>query len=447
MKAAALLPAVGLLLPAVGLLAACGQDEGDGPDAGRPGAKPRPTAPRVTARSVMKHVRALQRVADRNGGNRAAGTRGDRASARYVAARLRRAGYRVRMEPVSFSFFQQRGRPRLSSRPTGRLRVRTLQYSGGGRARARLATVRDRGCERSDFASFPRGRVALIKRGECTLRSKVQRAQRAGAAGAVIFNEGGPGKAGLITGTLGSPGARIPAVFATHQDGLTLARTRPRVELAVRATSARRTTYNVLGDSRFGRGRRVMLGGHLDSVQEGPGANDNASGASTVLAIAEREASRPRPGGRPLRVGFWAAEEEGLIGSRRHVRKLPKSRRDALLVYMNLDMVGSRRGEPFTYGSDQPVVERLDEAARAVIVRRGGKPREESLGRNSDHAPFEDAGIPVYGLFSGAGAPHDSCYHRRCDTLRQIGRPILDDLSRAAAAAVGTALDPRKAEK
>lgn len=443
---AVVLPAVGLLLPAVGLLAACGQNELDGQDRGRAGAKP-PPAPRVTARSVMTHVRALQRVADRNGGNRAAGTRGDRSSARYVAGRLRRAGYRVRMEPVRFSFFRQRGRPRLASRPTGRLRVRTLEYSAGGRARARVAAVSGLGCRPSDFASFPRGRVALVKRGECTLRSKVLRAQRAGASGAVILNEGTAGRRGLIPGTLGSPGARIPAVFATHADGLALLRARPRVELAVRATSERRTTYNVLGDSRFGHGKRVVLGGHLDSVPEGPGANDNASGASTALAIAEREASRPRPGGRPLRVGFWAAEEEGLIGSRRHVRRLSKSRREALLVYLNLDMVGSRHGGRFTYGSDQPVVKRLDEAARSVIERRGGKPKKESLGSNSDHAPFQDADVPVYGLFSGAGAPEDGCYHRRCDTVRQIGRRTLDDLSRAAAAAVGTALDPRKAEK
>ncbi len=71
MKAGALLPAVGLLLPA------CAQDE---PPSQRPAegaAKQAPAAaPKVTGASVMTHVRALQRVADRNGGNRAAGTGG-----------------------------------------------------------------------------------------------------------------------------------------------------------------------------------------------------------------------------------------------------------------------------------------------------------------------------------------------------------------------------------
>ena len=30
-----------------------------------------------------------------------------------------------------------------------------------------------------------------------------------------------------------------------------------------------------------------MVGAHLDSVPEGPGMNDNASGAAAVLAVAE----------------------------------------------------------------------------------------------------------------------------------------------------------------
>ncbi len=294
----------------------------------------------------------------------------------------------------------------------------------------------------------PAAASRLMRRGECTLRSKVLRAQRAGAKGAVIFNDGAPRRTGLIRGTLGSPGARIPAVFATHADGQALLRARGRVDLAVRASSRRRLTRNVIGDSPFGSGReRVVLGGHLDSVPEGPGMNDNASGASTVLAIAEREGTRPQPGRRPLRVAFWAAEEEGLVGSRQHVRRMSRADRDDILAYVNLDMVGSRRGRRYTYGSDGAVVDRLDDAARGVIRARGGTPQERSLGGSSDHAPFRRAGVPVYGLFSGAGAPEDTCYHRRCDRIGQIDRRTLDDLSRAAAAAVGAALDPRKVSR
>jgi Zn-dependent M28 family amino/carboxypeptidase len=430
----------------------------------------------VSARAVLAHVRALERVADRHGGNRAAGSAGDRASARYAAARLRAAGYRVRLEPVRFPYFRERSRPRLRvpGVPARRLgEVRTMAFSAGGRARGAVQPVdvelppapvsrSDSGCEASDFGGFRRGRIALIQRGTCTLRRKVANAQRAGAPGVVIFNEGQRGRTDAIAGSLGGPGLRVPAVFVGHAAGVALSRARGEVVLAVNAISERRTTHNVVADSPFGRGReRVMLGAHLDSVPGGAGANDNASGVGTVLAVAERAAERG--GRRPLRVGLWGAEELGLHGSRRHVAGLARRERARIAAYVNLDMVGSANGGRFTYGSGQPEVARLEAAAARTLRERGAAPRRRSLGGGSDHAPFERAGVPVFGLFSGAGGqktpdqrrawggrsgrPYDPCYHRRCDRAARIDRRTLDDLSRAAAAAVDAALTPDRRRK
>ena len=60
------------------------------------------------------------------------------------------------------------------------------------------------------------------------------------------------------------------------------------------------------------------------------------------------------------------------------------------------------------------------------------RPRERGLGGGSDHAPFDRAGIPIVGFFSGAGAPYDRCYHRRCDRLDGINRRALAELGGAA---------------
>ncbi|MER5436046.1 M20/M25/M40 family metallo-hydrolase [Streptomyces sp. NPDC002588] len=51
--------------------------------------------PVVTAAQVMPHLEALQRIADRDGGNRAHGTRGYRDSVAYVQAALDKAGFRT----------------------------------------------------------------------------------------------------------------------------------------------------------------------------------------------------------------------------------------------------------------------------------------------------------------------------------------------------------------
>ncbi|HIT74172.1 MAG TPA: M28 family peptidase, partial [Candidatus Avipropionibacterium avicola] len=65
------------------------------------------------------------------------------------------------------------------------------------------------------------------------------------------------------------------------------------------------------------------------------------------------------------------------------------------------------------------------------------------IGNASDHAPFDAAGIPVGGIFTGAddrmsddqaettggvaGEPYDSCYHRDCDTLDQVVTPYVTE--------------------
>ena len=57
-----------------------------------------------------------------------------------------------------------------------------------------------------------------------------------------------------------------------------------------------------------------MAGAHLDSVQAGPGINDNGSGSAALLEIAEQMAKvKPQ---NTVRLAWWGAEESGLIGSR-----------------------------------------------------------------------------------------------------------------------------------
>ncbi|MBD0690696.1 M20/M25/M40 family metallo-hydrolase [Streptomyces sp. CBMA123] len=58
-------------------------------------------APTVTTAEVMPHLQALQRIADRNGGNRAHGTRGYTESVAYVKQALDRAGFRTQLHRFS----------------------------------------------------------------------------------------------------------------------------------------------------------------------------------------------------------------------------------------------------------------------------------------------------------------------------------------------------------
>jgi Iap family predicted aminopeptidase len=254
------------------------------------------------------------------------------------------------------------------------------------------------------------GDIALIRRGECFFRDKAVYAEQAGAAAALVVDQ----ERRPVAATLQRPGVRIPVLALGSAGGEGLAGRRATV--TVHAVSSRRETASVIAESGPADAPRVvMAGGHLDSVPAGPGLNDNGSGVAALLHVAERLAPRDLP----LRFAFWGAEEIGLVGSRRYVNGLDGAERDRIAAYLNLDMVGSPDSAPQVYDGG-----RIEAVLRRHLPRGT---RDVELEGNSDHASFEQARIPVGGIFTGL----DACYHQRCDTLRNVDRGVLAQSARA----------------
>ena len=408
-----------------------------------------------TAGDPWTHLRALATIGAGNRGNRAAGTPGGVATENLIASRLRDAGWAVRFERVSFPFFDER-RPPLVELPGGRRLaaggdVRTLSYSGAGDVRAPVRVVgggrTDAGCRDGDWDGFPRGQIALVRRGVCPFAAKARRAQGAGAAAIVIDDRDANGRRGPVSGTLGAPGIRIPTVAVDGESGAGLARADGGVRVRVDAVSEQRAARNVVAELPGTAGDRVvMAGAHLDSVPAGPGVNDDGSGVATLLALADRLGRGPRPRD-TLRFGFWTAEELGLYGSRAYVRSLSAAERRRVRSYVNLDMVGSPNAVLETYGSGD-----TEAALRRALDARGPAPAASSIGGASDHASFQRAGIEVGGVFTGAservgaaeakrfgaraGQPADPCYHRACDTLANVDRSMVGRVADVVEAAL-----------
>ena len=84
------------------------------------------------------------------------------------------------------------------------------------------------------------------------------------------------------------------------------------------------TTFNVFAETGNGAGESgnndkvVMVGAHLDSVQAGPGIQDNGSGSASILEIARIWPMYPT---RSDSLGL-GAEESGLVGSNFYVSSL-----------------------------------------------------------------------------------------------------------------------------
>src|SRR5688500_10589470 len=67
-----------------------------------------------------------------------------------------------------------------------------------------------------------------------------------------------------------------------------------------------------------------VVSSHFDSVEPGPGADDNTSGTAALLDAARVLARRPQPA--TIKFAWFTGEEAGLLGSREFVRRAVAAR-------------------------------------------------------------------------------------------------------------------------
>jgi Zn-dependent M28 family amino/carboxypeptidase len=201
----------------------------------------------------------------------------------------------------------------------------------------------------------------------------------------------------------------------------------------------------------------IMVGAHLDSVDAGPGIQDNGSGSSAVLETALQMAKvKPR---NKVRFAWWGAEEAGLVGSIHYVENLSQDELDDITLYLNFDMIGSPNYVFFIYdGDDSDAVgagpgpqgsTQIEALFESFYKKRGEAFKGTDFDGRSDYGPFIAAGIPAGGLFTGAegiktpeeaaiwggtaGDQYDPCYHLACDDFDNISLEALDINSDAVA--------------
>ena len=424
---------------------------------------------------VREHQAALQSIADANGGTRAAGTDGYTASVDYVVDTLEAAGWKVTLDEFPFVFFPPATLEQLTP-VTATYETGVFTASGSGEVTGNVIPVdinlvppraSTSGCEDSDYDGLDfsgPSDIALIQRGTCTFSDKAVNAEANGAEAVIIFNQGNdPTREGLIVGTLlPGPVVNIPVVGASFADGEALAQAGSTALINVDPPESR-PQVNVIAELPGANNDNVvMAGAHLDSVQAGPGINDNGSGSAALLELAQ-QLGKLRPEN-TLRFAWWGAEESGLIGSTEYVNGLSQAERDRIALYLNFDMIGSPNYVFMIYDGDEsgfpapvPVpdgsiaIEDLFESYFTLV----GEPYDDAeFSGRSDYQAFIANDIPAGGLFTGAevpktaeqqaiwggtvGAQFDPCYHLACDTFDNNSLKALDVNSDAIAFAVLT---------
>ncbi|MEU4220682.1 M20/M25/M40 family metallo-hydrolase [Actinoplanes sp. NPDC026623] len=192
-------------------------------------------------------------------------------------------------------------------------------------------------------------------------------------------------------------------------------------------TTCSGSAKNVIADWPGGNtSNTYMFGAHSDGVSAGPGINDDGSGTASLLEAALQLAANNPTMTNHLRFGWWAGEEQGLIGSKFYVNSLTSAQKAAIKAYGTFDMVASTNGGYFVSGTDAVAV-KLREYFTSISV-----PTETSTECCSDDGSFRDAGIPASINSTGAsytktsaqvtkwggtaGKAYDSCYHKACDS-------------------------------
>ncbi|MGG8409883.1 M28 family metallopeptidase [Streptomyces sp. 12297] len=433
----------------------------------------------ASGKGAYRHLVKFQQIADANGGNRAAGTPGYDASAAYVHARLKKAGYKVAYQ--SFDVYEARTRtekvsvvsPDARDLAAAAFTFTTSTPKGGLAAPIALARVDETpGCDATDFpAGAFTGKIALVKRGACTFAEKQKAAADAGAIGLVVYNHSGTT---AVRGSFGSPSeGRIPSAGITLADGeaLTAAAAKGEVKLKLDLDQehVRHKTRNVIAETRGGRADKVVaVGSHLDSVPEGPGINDNGSGSAGLLEVALKLADQTRKTGKQpankVRFAWWSGEELGLLGSEHYVASLSDRQKKNIALYLNFDMIASPNPAQFVYDGDDsdktgegagPAGSAQIESLINGFLDKKRKPHEGTdFDGRSDYGPFIASGIPAGGTFTGAegiktpeqaaryggtaGAPYDPNYHGAGDDLKNLDLKVFDTNVDVIAHAVGT---------
>jgi Zn-dependent M28 family amino/carboxypeptidase len=219
------------------------------------------------------------------------------------------------------------------------------------------------------------------------------------------------------------------------------------------------SSFNVIGEIPGSdlKDQVVMMGGHLDSWQGGTGATDDGTGVGTVveaMRILKALNLQPR---RTIRVALWAAEEEGLIGSRSYVAqhfgervgggggmaammgggggelKL-KPEHEKLSVYFNHDNGSGKLRGIYLQGNE--AARPIFRAWLAPFASLGASTLTVQNTGGTDHLSFDGVGLPGFQFIQDPLEYETRTHHSNADVYERIQA---DDMKQAATIMAGFA--------
>ena len=200
------------------------------------------------------------------------------------------------------------------------------------------------------------------------------------------------------------------------------------------------TIYNVVGvlEGKSKWNEVIIFSAHYDHVgvyngEAYLGANDNASGTTALLLLADYFAKK-EDNERTLMFCAFGGEELGLVGSGYFANLINPS---AVKAMVNIEMIGKStigKSAFFITGSYKSNLASLLKNHLPTGMRLRNEPNAaRMLFERSDNYPFALKGIPAHSIMSSDDS--DPCYHKPCDDLKGISKSNMVNIIRAIAIA------------
>lgn len=323
-------------------------------------------------------------------GKRVAGTDNGAKAGDYIAQQFTSFGFQVEKQAFAFDMWEDRGTTvQVTAPQTSDVHATPLFYSPAGNVEAPLVAVSGTGTP-NDFANVDvQGKIAIVSRGTIPFSEKAANAAKSGAAAVIVYNN----QPATFSGTLGKNAAgTIPALAMSGTDGQSLLSMLSNGPVTVKIASdtavVTHDAHNIIGTLPGSTDGVIVLGGHYDTVDAGPGAVDNGTGTAVLLELA-RVAAQQKHKNTLVFIAF-DGEEYGLLGSEYYVKNLSSDAKAKIKGMFNFDMLGGGTG-PLLAGGDGA----LGKLTRDTAAQMGITANNFRLGANSgsDHESFQKAGI------------------------------------------------------
>lgn len=327
-----------------------------------------------------------------------------------------------------------------------------------------LVKIDNFGCDIADYPSVEessKNLIAFIERGNCSFGHKSIAAGQANFKAAIIYNNEYSND--TLKGTLGEPtGKEIPTASITkssaeyYLEHYLNKKLSVDVSLLIDSYVKNVSTVNIIAESIMGdENNIIMAGGHTDSV-DSPGINDDGSGTISLLVLAKHLA-KFEPVNK-IKLGFWSAEEEGLIGSTHYVSQLSPEEIQKHRLFLDYDMMASKNYAYQIYDGnniDNPAgSEEIKQLYIDWYTEQGLNYSLIEFDGRSDYAAFIENNIAGGGIATGAegiktneeqelfggeaGKWYDECYHQHCDDINNVDYEAWLVNSKLIAHSIGT---------